>query len=61
MLIIGSCPANRAIYKSQDGSKTFETTIERHGAIRGLPGPRTLDPEPLRLGQVTPKRLVVYK
>jgi len=20
------CPANRAIYKSQDGSKTFETT-----------------------------------
>jgi hypothetical protein len=21
-----SCPANRAIYKSQDGSKTFETT-----------------------------------
>ena len=23
------------------------------GAIRGLPGPRALDPEPLRLGQVT--------
>jgi len=28
--------------------------IERRGAIRGLPGPRALNPEPLRLDQVTP-------
>ena len=42
-----------------DTIKVIGLVIERRGAIRGLPGAWALDPEPLRLGQVTPTMVVV--
>jgi hypothetical protein len=42
-----------------DTIKVIGLVIERRGAIRGLPRSRALDPEPLRLGQVTPTMVVV--